>query len=98
VLTEIAATADDSIRQQLHAQRDQLLAKAAWLDETIVEIIISEAQNEVADFKEWKFDIIPHRARMKQGFETADGRRVDVESAFKDPITLSGSPSYARCG
>jgi type I restriction enzyme R subunit len=49
-------------RQQLHAQRDRLLAKATWLDETIIEIIISEAQNEVADFKKWGFDIIPHRA------------------------------------
>ena len=29
------------------------------------EIIISEAQNEVADFKKWDFDIIPHRALMK---------------------------------
>jgi hypothetical protein len=36
-----------------------LLAKAAWLDETIIELIISEAQNEVADFKKWGFDIIP---------------------------------------
>ena len=52
---------------------------------TIIEIIISEAQNEVEDFKKWGFDIIPHRARMKQGFETPDGKRVDVESAFKNP-------------
>ena len=82
---EIAAAQDDEARQVLHAQRDRLLAKAAWLDETIVEIIISEAQNEVADFKKWGFDIIPHRARMKLGFETPDGKRVDVESAFKNP-------------
>ena len=82
---EISAAPDDETRQVLHAQRDRLLAKAAWLDETIVEIIISEAQNEVADFKKWGFDIIPHRARMKQGFETPDGKRVDVESAFKNP-------------
>ena len=60
-------------------------AQADWLDETIIEIIISEAQNEVADFKKWGFDIIPHRALMKQGFETADGKRVDVETAFKNP-------------
>ena len=59
--------------------------QADWLDETIIEIIISEAQNEVADFKKWGFDIIPHRALMKQGFETADGQRVDVETAFKNP-------------
>ena len=63
----------------------KLAAQADWLDDTIAAIIISEAQNEVADFKKWGFDIIPHRARIKQGFETADGQRVDVETAFKDP-------------
>ncbi len=82
---EIGAAPDDETRQVLHAQRDRLLAKATWLDQTIVEIIISEAQNEVVDFKKWGFDIIPHRARMKLGFETPDGKRVDVESAFKNP-------------
>lgn len=84
-LAEIAAATDEEARQQLHARRDRLLAKAAWMDETIIEIIISEAQNEVADFKKWHFDIIPHRACLKQGFETPDGKRVDVESAFKNP-------------
>ena len=81
----IGAATDGEERQRLHAQRDRLLAQAAWLDETLIEIIISEAQNEVADFKKWGFDIIPHRARIKQGFETPDGKRVDVESAFKNP-------------
>ena len=52
---------------------------------TIVGIIISEAQNEVADFRKWGFDIIPHRALIKKGFETSDGKRVEVETAFKDP-------------
>lgn len=66
-------------------QRAKLEAQARWLEETIVEIIISEAQNEVADFKKWGFDIIPHRVVMKLGFETPDGKRVDVESAFKKP-------------
>ena len=84
-LLDIDKARDDETRQILHAQRDRLLAKSTWLDETIIEIIISEAQNEVADFKKWGFDIIPHRARMKQGFETSDGKRVDVESAFKNP-------------
>ena len=84
-LADIATATDDEARQVLHAQRDRLLAKATWLDETIIEIILSEAQNEVADFKKWGFDIIPHRARMKQGFGTSDGKRVDVESAFKNP-------------
>ena len=70
----IAGERDADARQLLQAQRDRLLAKAKWLDETIIEIVISEAQNEVADFRKWDFDIIPHRVVMKQGFETADGQ------------------------
>jgi type I restriction enzyme R subunit len=31
------------------------------------------------------FDIIPHRALMKQGFDVSGGDRVDVENAFKEP-------------
>ena len=84
-LTAVASAADEETRQVLHAQRDQALAKAAWMDETIIELIISEAQNEVADFKRWGFDIIPHRAVMKQGFETPNGQRTVVETAFKNP-------------
>lgn len=83
-LAEIAANSGEETRQLLHAQRDRLLAQASWMDETIIELIISEAQNEVADFKAWGFDIIPHREVMKLGFETADGQRVDVETAFKN--------------
>ena len=83
--TEVEANTDEAVREALTEEAGKLAAQADWLDETIVEIIISEAQNEVADFKRWGFDIIPHRARMKQGFETSDGQRVDVETAFKDP-------------
>ena len=76
---------DEADRTALVEEAEKLAAQAAWLDETIVGIIISEAQNEVKDFAKWGFDIIPHRALMKQGFETADGQRVDVETAFKSP-------------
>ena len=82
---EAEAAADEVVRDALAEEAMELAAQADWLEETIVEIIISEAQNEVVDFKKWGFDIIPHRARMKQGFETEDGQRVDVETAFKDP-------------
>jgi len=82
---EAQAMGDETRRAALEDEAQQLAGQAAWLDETIVEIIISEAQNEVKDFAKWGFDIIPHRARMKRGFETADGKRVDVETAFKDP-------------
>lgn len=84
--TEAEAAGDTPSRVALEEEAEQLAAQAAWLDETIVEVIISEAQNEVADFKKWGFDIIPHRALMKQGFETSDGQRVDVETAFKNPV------------
>ena len=82
---EAEAAADETVREALAEEASELAAQAAWLDETIVEIIISEAQNEVADFKKWDFDIIPHRARIKRGFEMADGQRVDVEAAYKNP-------------
>jgi len=80
-----AAEIDQDIRATLAEQATKLEKQAHWLDETIVELIISEAQNEVGDFKKWGFDIIPHRERMKKGFEVVGGDRVDVETAFKDP-------------
>ena len=81
-----AEAASDENERETHTEAAELLsAQADWLDETIVEIIISEAQNEVVDFKKWGFDIIPHRERIKRGFETPDGERVDVDTAFKDP-------------
>ena len=43
-----------------------------------------EVGTDTPNFKKWGFDIIPHRARMKQGFEVGD-KRVDVETAFKHP-------------
>src|SRR5262245_57635464 len=81
----VSVITDAGARAPVLEEAAKLKAQADWLDKTIVEIIISEAQNEVADFGKWGFEIIPHRARMKQGFETVDGQRVDVETAFKDP-------------
>jgi type I restriction enzyme R subunit len=83
--SEAAGTTDETTRTALLNESRALEGQANWLDETTIEIIISEAQNEVADFKRWGFDIIPHRALMKRGFEMDDGQRVDVEDAFKDP-------------
>ena len=72
-------------RSEQPASFEVLRGQAAWMESTIIEIIISEAQNEVRDFQKWGFDIIPHRVVMKTGFETPDGKRVAVEDAFKDP-------------
>jgi len=80
-----AATGDADERERLAKQRQRLADQAAWMDSTIIEIIISEAQKEIQDFQKWGIDIIPHRVVMKTGFETADGKRVAVDDAFKDP-------------
>ena len=96
---EAETAADEAGRAKLEEDADKLTAQAAWLDGTIVEIIISEAQNEVADFKKWGFDIIPHRDRMKRGFETADGERTDVETALQEPrASLPCRHRLRRCG
>jgi len=85
MLEATPASGDMEEQQKRREEIERLRRQAAWMDETILEIIISEGQNEVRDFQKWEFDIVPHRETMKCGFETPDGRRVDVETAFKDP-------------
>ena len=82
---EAEAAVNEAERTVLAEEANKLFAQAAWLDETLVGMIVSEVQNEVRDFQRWGFDIIPHRALMKHGFETGNGQRKDVETAFKDP-------------
>jgi len=82
---ELAAATDGDERERLVKALEQLRGRAQWMEGTIIEIIISEAQNEVRDLRRWDFDIIPHRVVMKTGFETPDGKRLEVEDAFKDP-------------
>ncbi|MDH5785917.1 MAG: type I restriction endonuclease subunit R [Chromatiales bacterium] len=54
-----------------------------WMDETQMAVVVSEEQGEVEKFKKWKLDITPHRKLIKEGFELPDGKRLDLESAFK---------------
>ncbi|MGO9592999.1 MAG: type I restriction endonuclease subunit R [Steroidobacteraceae bacterium] len=82
---ELVATTDPEIRERLAAELDAVRRQVRWMESTIIEIVISEAQNEVRDFQKWGFDIIPHRMVMKTGFHTPDGKQVTVEDAFKDP-------------
>lgn len=82
---EMSAASSEDNRGRLADALTQLRSQARWMETTIIELIISEAQNEVRDFKKWGFDIIPHRVVMKTGFQTPDGKRVGVEDAFRDP-------------
>ncbi len=85
VEADLAMATDPDQRERLEREVASWRGRAEWMKSTILELIISEAQNEVRDFRKWDFDIVPHRDRMKRGFETADGKRVSVEDAFKDP-------------
>jgi type I restriction enzyme R subunit len=57
--------------------------KLAWMRETRMAVVVSEEQGEVEKFRRWNLDITPHRKLIKEGFETPDGKRIDMESAFK---------------
>lgn len=57
----------------------------AWMKETQIAVVVSEEQGEVAKFSAWDLDIIPHRTLMKTGFILPDGKRLDMETAFKKP-------------
>lgn len=65
------------------AELQQLRTLQAWMEETEMAVVVSDEQNEIERFRKWGLDIIPHRTRMKLGFETSDGKRIDLETAFK---------------
>lgn len=55
----------------------------AWMRETQIAVVISEEQGEVDKFRQWELDITPHRKLLKDGFLDEDGKRINVEDAFK---------------
>jgi type I site-specific restriction-modification system R (restriction) subunit len=65
--------------QELIYRRRQI----KWMKETLMAVVISEEQVEVDKFRKWGLDITPHRKLIKEGFETNDGKRIDVDEAFK---------------
>lgn len=73
---ELAQATDE---QDLADRQRQL----AWVKATRAAVVVSEEQGEVDKFRKWDLDIVPHRALIKNGFETDDGKRIDLESAFK---------------
>jgi len=74
---KVAAAMDE--QEALEEQR-----KLDWLKETIRLVVVSEEQNEVDTFKKEDLDILPHRKAMKDGLINAEGKVVDLETAFKD--------------
>jgi len=54
-----------------------------WMNETQFAVVVSEEQGEVDKFRKWDLDITPHRKLMKEGFNDEEGKRIDLEEAFK---------------
>jgi len=54
-----------------------------WMAETQIAVVVSEEQGEVEKFRKWDLDITPHRRLMKEGFALEDGKRIDLDEAFK---------------
>ena len=73
---ELSTATDDEDRLTLERQ-------LTWMKDTKIAVVISEEQGEVGKFRNWDLDIMPHRRLIKEGFETAERGRIDVESAFK---------------
>ena len=74
-------------KELVQASDEQDLAwrerQLAWMKETLMAVVVSEEQGEVAKFEKWELDIKPHRQLLKNGFELEDGSRLDMEEAFK---------------
>jgi len=73
---ELTKLADEQAIMELERKLD-------WMRATIMAVVVSEEQGEVDKFRKWDLDITPHRRLIKEGFETPDGKRLDIESAFK---------------
>jgi type I restriction enzyme R subunit len=57
-------------------ERDQVSAEIAYMRATDIAVVVSQAQNEIADMAAKGLEILPHRKRMVD---------EDLESRFKDP-------------
>jgi len=79
IVTKKKALSSATDEQDLAWQERQL----AWMKETLMAVVVSEEQGEVAKFEKWGLDVKPHRQLMKTGFELEDGSRLDIEEAFK---------------
>jgi len=62
---ELLGSSSPDERERLSKSLERMHGQAKWMEDTIVEIVISEAQNEMRDFQKWDFDIIPHRLVMR---------------------------------
>ena len=77
-----ATVAEGQKQKELQQQID-------FMEETDMAVIVSQAQNEIEDFRKKGLDIEKHRSRMVN---------EDMETKFKKQMILFGWCSSARCG
>jgi type I restriction enzyme R subunit len=64
------------LRKCNESEREELKAKTKFMEETDMAVVVSQSQNEIAEFKKKGLDIAAHRKRMM---------KEDLETKFKDP-------------
>lgn len=70
------AALKQSLAKATPEEQDAILDTLNWMKATDMTVVVSQAQNEVADFRAKGLDIAPHRQRMM---------KEDLETKFKDP-------------
>jgi len=58
------------------AEREELAARIKYMEETDMAVVVSQAQNEIEDFRKLGLNIAPHRRRIVS---------EDLDTKFKDP-------------
>ncbi|HOA61015.1 MAG: HsdR family type I site-specific deoxyribonuclease [Verrucomicrobia bacterium] len=74
--TKHEAKLNESMAKATQEEQDAILDTLNWMKTTDMAVVVSQAQNEAADFKAKGLDITPHRQRMV---------KEDLETKFKDP-------------
>ena len=87
-INELEGRRTDDEQEEIYLRR-----KVEWMRDTRMAVVVSEEQGEVAKFRRWKLDIIPHRRLIKKGMELPESmrrkpqfrgkQRMAVDEAFK---------------
>ncbi len=70
-----------NLPSQSSAEKERTYATLAWMGETDMAVVVSQAQNELADMKAKGLDIAPHRKRLVT--EDLDTKFKDADDPFR---------------
>lgn len=78
---EIAALEQRIAHAASDQEQQELSRKLTWMKETEMCVVISQEQNEIKTFQEWKLDIKPHREKMEK--RELDKEYKDSDNPFR---------------